>query len=533
LQGQVVVFHENFELPSLCDSMVSSSTPVTGYGFAVNTRLHKGIGSLRSDSCQVIPGETVYLTSTPFSTIGSTNVVLSFSQICKIDNTDAAYVEISTNSGNTWTKLTQSQYTGTGQFGAYGNLFNCNSYGNFWFPFQPSATPMNNWWKSESFDISSLASDLPSVMFRFKLKDSLPAGPNNNRGWFIDNIKVVMAGSEMDPPVITMMPGNPSGTMLSSGPFAVRARIHDQSGIDTAFIVYSINNGPLDTAGMIPLTQDTMLGYLPQSNQSDQICWYIVAYDNSLSHNMARKPVTGSNCFLVFTNFGLPYFDNFDVFTGLFTAIPPQFGNLNFWQLGTPSYGNTNSAHSPPNAWDVNLTSPYNTAANCMLVSPYFDFSNAVDARLSFWLNYNTQYYSDGARLDYTTDGFTWQLLGSSNDSLGENWYNSYIPIAGQLGWAGNSQGWVKCRYKLSLLNNVTSPVQFRFVFNSDDFVFSSGISVDDFAIELPSPQEVELDKIVLPANGCGLGDEHVKLRIINTGLTPVNGNLTASFRKA
>ncbi|MCX6270455.1 MAG: GEVED domain-containing protein [Bacteroidetes bacterium] len=533
LRGQIVVFHENFELPSLGDSMISYSAPNPGFQWDINTRLHNGAGSSRSDSIQVKADETIYMMSNPFSTIGSTYVVLSFSQICKIDYADAAYVDVSTNNGGTWTQLTQANYTGPGQFGVYGNRFTCASYGNGWLPLVPGSPPMNNWWKQESFDISALTANQPVVYFRFRLKDNLPAGPNGNRGWFIDNIKVTISGSEMAPPVINMMPTNPSGTMLDPGPFSIRARIMDQSGIDTAFVVYSINNGPLDTLGMIQLTQDTMLAYLPQANPGDQICWYIVAIDNSMAHNMARKPVNSMNCFIVFGTLGIPFFDNFDLFSGLFTALPPVFQNQNIWQLGPPNYGVTNSAHSPPNAWDVNLTNPYSTAANCMLASPVFDFSTVVDARLSFWLNYETELYSDGTRLEYTTDGTNWQTLGNSNDPMGVNWYNSLLPITNQVAWAGNSQGWIKCRYKLSLLNNVVGPVQFRFVFNSDDYVFASGVSMDDFSITLPSPQEVELDKIVFPADGCGLGDEAVKIRIVNTGLTPINGNLTASFQKA
>ncbi len=531
--AQVIGFHENFEPPSLDDSLISTQTnpPVKDWG--INSRLFHTTASTRSDSCQVKAGATQYLTSISFSTIGYTYVVLTFSQIAKIDFLDIATIEVSNDNGVTWVQLTAAQYLGTGQFGANGNRFACNSYGSLWQPSNPPALPQNTWWRTETFDISQLVGNYSDVKIRFRLSDGGQVGPTNNAGWYLDNVKVTLAPSELIPPVITLVPPVISGIVWSVGPFNIKAKISDQSGIDTAYIVYSINNGPYDTAGMIDLPLDTMMGVIPTVNDSDVVCWWVEAFDASLAHNWAREPVSSCNQFTAYAGITFPFYDNFDVNLGLWT---PSYGGTNqstTWQLGTPSYGNTNSAHSPPNAWDVNLTTTYYDNAYCILTSPVFDFSNAVNAKLTFWRNNDTETSYDGTRLEYTTNGTNWQILGSLNDPLGENWYTNSIYSTNQPAWAGNSNGWLKCKYKLSVLNNVVGQVRFRYIFNSDGSQTYSGFSIDDFSIVLPAPQEAALTQVSSPNSGCGLGNETITITILNEGMTAINGGLTASYKKA
>lgn len=544
LQAQVIGYHENFELPSLDDSVSYSSLPTAGYNWNINTRLHYGTSSLRSDSCQVKAGTTVYMTTNSFSTVGNSFITLSFSQICKVDFLDIATIEVSNNGGATFTQLTGAQYTGAGQYAANGNRFASNSYGNLWAVSNPSATPTNTWWRTETFDLSLLLAESPDCKIRFKLADGGPVGPSNNKGWYIDNIVVTMSYSELIPPVITLVNPYPQGIIFSMGPFTIKAKITDQSGIDTAYIVYSLNNGPDDTVGMVHTQLDTMVGHIPAVSDSDQVCWHVEAIDNSAAQNWARNPVATCINFTAYGGITFPFYDNFDINTTNFT---PSFGGTNqqtAWQLGTPTYAYTGLTpvvpHSPPNVWSVSLNAQYNNSGYCILTSPVFDFSNAVNARLAFWINYYTEYNWDGVRLEYTTNGTNWQLLGSISDPLGQNWYTHNISSSNQPAWAGPNMnndarsGWVKCKYRLSLLNNVTGQVRLRFVFNSDASVLYEGFYLDDFSITLPSPQEIMLDEIMLPTtSACGMGDETVKIKIINTGLSPINGGLTAGFKKA
>ncbi len=513
--------------------MVSTSIPASGSGWSINTRLHQGANSYRSDSCQVQTATTNYLTSQAFSTVGYGYVTLMFMHICKVDYGDVATLEVSNDNGLTWIQVTQAQYMSSGQYGTNGNRFTSNSYSSLWAPTNPLAIPMNNWWRPEVFNFSSLLANCPAARIRYKLSDPQGNGSNGNHGWFIENIRVTVAPSELIPPSISLYPGYPQGTLYSTGPFTVMAKVSDASGIDTAYIAYSVNGGPEDTVGMVHLLQDTMKGIIPAMNAYDVVCWYIRAYDNSMSHNTARNPSSGCVNFCAIGNLPFPFFDDFDGYANLFTASMSGGSNTSNWQLGTPNFGETSSAYSPPKCWDVNLGSGYTSQASCYLTSPVFNFSNAVNARLSFWLNYETQAYYDGTRMEYTTNGTTWQTLGSMNDPLAVNWYNSLISSTGQQGWNGNSDGWKKSRYKLSVLNNVTGPVQFRFVFRSDFMTNASGVSVDDFSISLPASQEVMMDQLLSPISGCGHGMDTVRIRFVNSGLNAVSGVFSAGYKES
>jgi hypothetical protein len=525
LKAQTIGYHENFELPSQNDSVTTTSTTPGIPDWGITTKLHHGAG-LRADSCRVKNSATTYLTTTAFSTTGNFNVILEFAQICKIDFLDQATIEVSTN-GTSWTQLTGSQYMGTGQFASNGNKFTSNSYGGIWVPSNAAAVPTNTWWKIEQFNVSSLIGNVPQAFIRFRLSDGGPVGGGTNYGWLIDNIKVTMAASELVPPVITILNPTLTGLIFSIGPFQQRAKITDASGIDTAKIFYSINGGPSLAVGMTKQLLDTFAVMIPTVSDSDVVCWHIEAWDDSPAHNTASNPATSTNCFTAYDGITFPYVDNFDNFNIWSANGPGQ------WELGTPNYGATNTAHSTPNSWDVNLNAVYDNNAECYLLSPVFNFNNAINARLSFWLNYGTESSWDGTRMEYTTDGTTWNVLGTVNDPKGINWFNGILTSSTLLpAWHGASNGWKQSKLRLSDLNNISPTVRFRYNFHSDGSGQVAGVSLDDFKIELPAPQEAAIVSILNPVSGCGLNNETVTIRITNTGINAINGNFTASYKR-
>ncbi|MEO8148199.1 MAG: T9SS type A sorting domain-containing protein [Bacteroidia bacterium] len=164
-------------------------------------------------------------------------------------------------------------------------------------------------------------------------------------------------------------------------------------------------------------------------------------------------------------------------------GIPPSL-----WELGMPNFGATTGTHSGTHAWDIDLNSGYQNGTIAILYSPVFDFSSAVNATLSFWRNNNCETNWDGTRLEYTIDsGTTWNLLGSIGSGI--NWYTNSIISSNLQAWDGNSNGWILSSIVLSMLNNQSTPVQFRFVFTSDLSVTTDGFSIDDFSIDqVPQP---------------------------------------------
>ncbi len=289
LHSQTIVYQEGFE--GATPSVTTSGTQP----WSVNTTLYNT--GTKSYSAHIInPGDSSVLTTTSFSTVGNTYVLLEFSHICKIEFFDAGEIYVSANNGASWTKLKEAHYLGTGSFSSTtGNRFTSTAYTS-WLPGN-SSVPTNGWWQTEIFDISAIASNTSQVMVRFILRDINNTTQFENWGWVVDDIKVTAAISELIPPVITQLPPLYGDTVYSAGPFVINATITDVSGIDTAYIVYTVNAGTPDTVGMVNTTGNTYTGSIPTQSFNSTICYKVVAVDGSVSHNTGYSPSAGCQSF--------------------------------------------------------------------------------------------------------------------------------------------------------------------------------------------------------------------------------------------
>lgn len=224
LHGQTLLYSENFEINTAPDSVTFAGTGTWGTSTSLASQ------GLRSDSLRMVnSGDSVVMTTDAFSTIGNSFVMLHFDHICKIEFNDEGYIEVSNNNGITWTRLTAAQYQGLVQFGTQGNKFSSMSYQD-WVP-TVQAVPSNAWWKGEIFDISLLVGNASQVRIRFVLKDAIPGFTlGDNYAWFIDNIRVIGAFSELNPPVITMVPPHQSRHHLHNHPVPYQSHHHRSIG---------------------------------------------------------------------------------------------------------------------------------------------------------------------------------------------------------------------------------------------------------------------------------------------------------------
>ena len=225
------------------------------------------------------------------------------------------------------------------------------------------------------------------------------------------------------------------------------------------------------------------------------------------------------------------------------TVVPPgQCGNPppatpTRWELGKPNYGVTNSAYSPPNAWDINLDTSYTDQTFELLYSQFFDMTKADSAFLSFWHNRNTVYGEDGYYIDYSTNrGGTWTRLTAASQPVGRkiNWTNAYAPLWGNFGagWSGQTNAW---EYSQCPLNNSKftgkNEVMFRFVWRSNNSGTKDGVSIDDFRIVNPELYDVELFDILQPQRGCVLDvAEPVEIVVKNVGKDTIQ-NVPIAYR--
>ncbi len=278
LQLNAQVFTEDFE------STVSMTSSPLG-AWSLNTRLQSQ--GLKSDSCAVSSGSSVYLTSSTINTVGKYAVYLDFDQICKIEMFDSAYIEVSNDDGSTWQHLTGAHYLGSAIYGSLGNRFSELSYPLDWGSINPTS-PKQSWWKSESFDISAFASNSSSVKVRFVLKDGNMTGASGRAGWFIDNISVTAAISEIIPPSITLLNPIIEDTVYNNSPVTITAEITDASAIDSALCIINVSpDGITDTIAMSIVTTDTFSCQIPFYGYGRTTNYSIKAVDASAGHNVA------------------------------------------------------------------------------------------------------------------------------------------------------------------------------------------------------------------------------------------------------
>jgi hypothetical protein len=319
---------------------------------------------------------------------------------------------------------------------------------------------------------------------------------------------------------------SPVGAAPQGSTTSVSATIANYGTIamTAADVIYSLNGAPQDTVqwtGNLAFTQTatvTFPGFVVPAG-TYQICVTIVLTGDQ---NTINNTKCGSG-FGVAT-FSVPYADNFDG-TNYWLAGPAVAGSQ--WQLGTPAYGSTTGAYSAPNAWDVNLTSAYTNSTNITLTSPFFNFTGVGNSKLEVMMKYYTELNYDGTRLEYTTNGINWYLLGTYGDPLATNWYTiASIYSSGQPAWAGTTGGsWVKASRSLAQFANMPL-VQFRFVFSSGASVIYDGMSIDNFTI---FRYDLGITSIDSPTNGCDMTTEDVTITFHNNGDT-VFGGITVSY---
>lgn len=524
INGQSVVFRENFEAPSLADSVISS--PLNAW--AISSKL--SASGFKSDSCQVVYQDTAHLTTNSFSTIGMQYVILNFDHICKIEFFDAAFIEISTDNGATWTSLTSGHYLGGGQFGAIGNKFNATSYTD-WLPVNNNAVPTNQWWKNETFDISSIAANYSQVKIRFALADINSSGAAGNYGWLIDNIKITAAPDELVPPAVSLVAPYPHDSAFSLGPFIVTASISDNSGTKSAKLIYKVNNGQLDT---VPMTFNygnifsASIDTIPAFVVGDTICYFVWAMDSSLSQNVNTAPASSCQQFIIYTSqpfpgctssiSSYPFFESFDQNFSVGSGTPSSPGVLATGWSRDPSTtssfmwlvysGSTPTGSTGP-------SSDYSTGAgNYLYTESSYGSVGAVANLLTPCLNLNT--------INVPVLEFYYHMWGSSQGELhvdiwyGNSWQLDIIsPIIGDQG-----NQWKKLSVNLSAYKSNSTKIRIRAVKGSSIY---SDIAIDDLKIWQPPANDagmVSIDRPVSPAN---TGIQPIKASFTNFGSATLN----------
>ncbi len=474
LEAQTVVFHENFEPPSGADSVTAYSSSATNT-WGISSSLSSG--GTQSDSARCSPHDTLTLTTDPFSTLGNAYVILEFDHICKIEAFDKAIVEVSSDGGLTWTQLNSSHYMGgSAQFASGPGQFNATSYGSVWYSGQ-NITPDNTWWKHETFNISSVGGDAANVQIRFSLIDVNGATLFENYGWFLDNIMVTASISEMIPPEIKMATPIVQDTVTDAVAQTIKANITDDSGIDTAFVVYYINNIFADTLGMTNFTADSFQVDIPFPGYGRTISYFVEAIDLAAIPNHSTSPtysyflhyVPGSLTNVIFTE-GF----NAGTIPSSWTVSP-----TGLWEHGT---GTTPSVNTGPNGAHegsgyVFLESSTSHPNSCFMESPQVDVSSLIKPYLTFY------YHMFGASMG--------TLEVDVHD--GSTWHNAVWSISGEQHFS-ESDPWTRAMVDLSQYKSTNLKIRFT---GTTTTTWTSDMAVDF----------VQIGETVLPVPDAGIAE--------------------------
>jgi len=301
------------------------------------------------------------------------------------------------------------------------------------------------------------------------------------------------------------------GGVFNLGPFNIPVRVTDGSGVDTAILYYTINNGALDSVGMTRLPGSGFVnwtGTVPSVSDSDTVCYYVRSRDASVRNNAAINPSSGCRTFIASSGVVPNYVDNFEGIP-LWNAYLGNPSSAGGWILGSPTKSVINAPRSGAKSWVVGpLNADYPTSAFYILESPVFDFSTVVDPTLSFWMHRNIADALNGGDALWIefTDSVSnpiWERL-NSNHGITNNWYNKLNPnaqIPGSAGgyWDGTTPGYQKSEIRLTSPRFQNNPkrIRFRFVFKSNNLLQANGVAIDDISIIRPILVDVNVLGVV------------------------------------
>lgn len=314
IMDTTTVFFENFDAST--NALTSSTVYSTAGDWEKTNTLSKSSpnsyhSSVHVNAAGVTAGNStattapIPLTSSQVANVN--HVYFSFDQICKVNNLDNATIYIQVANGvdeegelewGSWTQMNfttpSAVYFGSGTY--TGGKFNDACYSQ-WNNASVSATPTNDWWKHEYFDLTSFVVRQGATHFKlqFRLNKTSPttSGSQACAGWYVDNMQVILSNCELEFPTITLTDPiyvNSNANMLNNiGPYTIHAAITDNDtvNVNTLAFTYQVNSQPVVTvpntitSNTFGATGNTVLAQwdLPSICYYDTIRYHIYAQD--------------------------------------------------------------------------------------------------------------------------------------------------------------------------------------------------------------------------------------------------------------
>ncbi len=398
---------------------------------------------------------------------------------------DGAYLQVSTDEGNTW-------YT-IGQTGDPNNWYNSS---NSW-------RGNSNGWIIAKHQLDTLGGH-PSVKFRVVFTSD---GSINYEGFAFDDFRIYDKPHNDLIPLALLSPANFQCCMSANQPVTVSIYNEGTMSQDTFDISVSIDGGNtwttetyLDTI----FSGDTLVYTFNNTFDFSTPGIYnvLVAVNNSgdeLTYNdtisvLITAPAPLSN---------LPYIETFDSLSGLDSSWRNVSVSSYGWLLNsgsTPTYSTgPDGDHTSGSGQYVYVEADNgNTGDKAALYSPCFNFTGNSFVKVSYWYhmygNDITTLYFD---VKYPSGWVTFDsIVGQQQNSSSDPWLQKIYVFPDSI-------------------------CQVRFITHKDDYL--GDVSIDDFKVEQVPNYDLSLIQIINPVSGsCNhTAQDTVQIAVVNMGLQP------------
>lgn len=293
-------------------------------------------------------------------------------------------------------------------------------------------------------------------------------------GYTFDDVSLAAATDDLVMQSVTA-PGKFNCGLSNANSITVSIKNTTNSIFNNVPVSYRINGGAVVTENLSSITANATASYTftttadfstPATYSLD--VWVKNPTDDfPLNDSIIAYPVINN-----FTVNSFPYYEGFENNAGYWYAQPASSS----WEWGTPAATIINKAANGNKAWVTNLDGKYKNNELSYLYSPCFDLSSLTQPVLSFSHIYRTEddCDCDFHWIEYSTDGITWQKLGTGGS--GTNWFDNFTYDV----WQVSRNYWVVSSVDIPAKS---SSVRFRFVFSSDAFVNYEGVGIDDIHI--------------------------------------------------
>jgi len=156
-------------------------------------------------------------------------------------------------------------------------------------------------------------------------------------------------------------------------------------------------------------------------------------------------------------------------------------GGISTWQRAVPAGSTLTSASSGIYAYCSNPSGDYRNDNVDYLYLPCLDFSGYTNIEISFDLAFSIENGWDALYMEYSTDGNSWNILGTASDP---DWYNSNQLRGACPGaqWTGSAPVFRTYRHSLDFLQGEPR-VYLRFVLASDGSITDEGAVIDNLVV--------------------------------------------------